>query len=264
MVNCIEPIDIYWNISNPIFSGGFGDHYENIIEVNRDTHPWEYDQVNIFCPSGINSTERHIIYSVDKMEYDNCRITNPEPRIIAVCDQPRNFMYFTITFRSFSPSPQQMEFKPGHSYYFISTSSDRDIHRRVGGWCSTRNMKMIFRVAENPHEQQMSSNQRNHATAFWSKYWNNRIPKTFRNSDYRDVYQHEQSLDYPSYEDHFKRDHISRDRKSRLDARHVQMPQNSENYEDSTASRLRSNGSECDKPYTLLMVLVTLLCSLRL
>ena len=45
MVNCLEPIDIYWNISNPIFSGGFGDHYENIIEVNRDTHPWEYDQV---------------------------------------------------------------------------------------------------------------------------------------------------------------------------------------------------------------------------
>ena len=119
-------------------------------------------------------------------------------------------------------------------------------------------------MAENPHEQQMSSNQRNHATAFWSKYWNNRIPKTFSNSDYRDIYQHEQELDYPSYENHFKRDHISRDRKSRLDARHVQMPQNSENYEDSTASRLRSNGSECDKPYTLLMVLVTLLYTLRL
>ena len=48
-------------------------------------------------------------------------------------------------FRSFSPSPMQMEFKPGQSYYFISTSSDRDIHRRVGGWCSTKNMKMIFR-----------------------------------------------------------------------------------------------------------------------
>ena len=39
----------------------------------------------------------------------------------------------------------QMEFKPGQSYFFISTSSDRDMHRRVGGWCSTKNMKMIFR-----------------------------------------------------------------------------------------------------------------------
>ena len=56
--------------------------------------------MNIICPSGFNSTERHIIYSVDKVEYDNCRIINPKPRIIAVCDQPRNFMYFTITFRS--------------------------------------------------------------------------------------------------------------------------------------------------------------------
>ena len=38
-----------------------------------------------------------------------------------------------------------MEFKPGQSYYFISTSSDRDMHRRVGGWCDTKHMKMIFR-----------------------------------------------------------------------------------------------------------------------
>ena len=41
----MEPLDVYWNISNPIFSGGYGDGYENVIEVNRDTHPWEYDQV---------------------------------------------------------------------------------------------------------------------------------------------------------------------------------------------------------------------------
>ena len=42
----LKPIDVYWNISNPIFSGGFGSEYENVIEVNRDTHPWEYDQVS--------------------------------------------------------------------------------------------------------------------------------------------------------------------------------------------------------------------------
>ena len=41
----VKPIDVYWNISNPIFSGGYGADYENVIEVNRDTHPWEYDQV---------------------------------------------------------------------------------------------------------------------------------------------------------------------------------------------------------------------------
>ena len=79
---------------------------------------------------------------------NSCTIIKPNPRIIAVCDQPRNLMYFTITFRSFSPSPQQMEFKPGQSYYFISTSSHRDMQRTVGGWCRTKNMKMIFRYSE--------------------------------------------------------------------------------------------------------------------
>ena len=69
------------------------------VEVNKDTLPWEYDQVNIICPTGTNSTERHIIYSVDREEFETCTIINPKPRIIAVCDQPRNFMYFTITFR---------------------------------------------------------------------------------------------------------------------------------------------------------------------
>ena len=43
----VKPIDVYWNITNPIFSGGeFGSQFENVIELNKDTHPWEYDQVS--------------------------------------------------------------------------------------------------------------------------------------------------------------------------------------------------------------------------
>ena len=43
----LKPIDVYWNISNPIFSGGgFGSEYVNVIELNKDKHPWEYDQVS--------------------------------------------------------------------------------------------------------------------------------------------------------------------------------------------------------------------------
>merc|ERR1711953_625450 len=61
-------------------------------------------------------------------------------------------MYFTITFRSFTPTPGGLEFRPGHSYYFISTSSRDDLHRRVGGGCSTHNMKMIFKVHQKPSE----------------------------------------------------------------------------------------------------------------
>ena len=42
----LKPIDVYWNISNPIFSGGgYSSEYVNVIELNKDKHPWEYDQV---------------------------------------------------------------------------------------------------------------------------------------------------------------------------------------------------------------------------
>jgi len=262
----VKPIDVYWNISNPIFSGGYGADYENVIEVNRDTHPWEYDQVNIICPSGINSTERHIIYSVDKIEYDNCRIINPKPRIIAVCDQPRNFMYFTITFRSFSPSPMQMEFKPGQSYYFISTSSDRDIHRRVGGWCSTKNMKMIFRVAENPHEQAASPVHSSPATAFWSKYWNTRVP------DYRDIYTRD--YDDADYDYNYDDNNVgivrtkSGGRNTRLDPRHVQMPHGDEDpvktFDNSNALRLKSSASDNSHSYILFLCTFLIINILRL
>lgn len=82
--------------------------------------------MNIICPVYTPGTheddaEKYIIYNVSKEEYDTCRITNPNPRIIAVCDKPYKLMYFTITFRSFTPQPGGLEFRPGQDYYFICT-----------------------------------------------------------------------------------------------------------------------------------------------
>jgi len=139
--------NIHWNASNPMF------HTDNVIEINSGNHPWEYDQVNIVCPvykpgTSESVQEKYIIYSVSKEEYQACRITQPSPKIIAVCNRPYELMYFTITFRSFTPTPGGLEFRPGNDYYFISTSSKNDLHRRVGGGCSTNNMKIVFRVAE--------------------------------------------------------------------------------------------------------------------
>ena len=139
--------NIHWNSSNPMF------HTDNVIEINSGNHPWEYDQVNIVCPvykpgTSESVQEKYIIYSVSKDEYDACRITQPSPKIIAVCNRPYELMYFTITFRSFTPTPGGLEFRPGNDYYFISTSSKNDLHRRVGGGCSTHNMRIVFRVAE--------------------------------------------------------------------------------------------------------------------
>ena len=117
----------------------------------------EYDQVNLICPVSKPGTlypETHVIYSVSRDEFDSCRITNPKPRIVAICNKPHTLMYFTITFRSFTPTPGGLEFHPGQDYYFISTSSRDDLHRRVGGGCSTHNMKMIFKVEETEEQKQ--------------------------------------------------------------------------------------------------------------
>ena len=124
--------------------------------ANKRTEPLalsvqEYDQVNIICPvlkPGTREGEQHIIYSVEKEEFENCRIKNPMPKIVAICNKPQLSLYFTLTIRSFSPTPGGLEFAPGKEYFFISTSSNRDIHSRAGGWCSSHNMKMVFRVQD--------------------------------------------------------------------------------------------------------------------
>ncbi|XP_018909399.2 uncharacterized protein Ephrin isoform X2 [Bemisia tabaci] len=130
---------------------------DHVIDVNKGNGLFEYDQVNIICPvynpgTHEEDAEKYIIYNVSKEEYDTCRITNQNPRIIAVCDKPYREMYFTITFRSFTPQPNGLEFHPGQDYYFISTSSQDDLHRRIGGRCLTNNMRVIFKVCCRPDE----------------------------------------------------------------------------------------------------------------
>ena len=74
--------------------------------------PWEYDQLNIICPSydqrgtrgqrgeaGDGEGEQYIIYNVSKEEYDSCSISQRDPRVVAVCDRPYDQTQFTITFR---------------------------------------------------------------------------------------------------------------------------------------------------------------------
>jgi len=167
--------NIYWNtttsskLSEPM-----------MVTVNEGNQAWEYDQVNIICPvyKEGEEQEQHIIYSVEKEEFENCRVTSPSPRIVAICNRPRTFMYFTLTFRSFTPTPGGLEFRPGQDYYFVSTSSKLDIHRRVGGYCATHNMRMVFRVAEREEEEVRETSPSPVPTpaAYWSRYWNSLVP----------------------------------------------------------------------------------------
>lgn len=125
----------------------------------------------------------HNSFQVSKEEYETCRITNASPRVIAICDKPFKTMYFTITFRPFTPQPGGLEFLPGHDYYFISTSSKDDLHRRIGGRCTTHNMKVVFKVCCNNDADTSSSSATsrnnckserisvNHFSKFKLAYW---------------------------------------------------------------------------------------------
>ncbi|KFB39996.1 hypothetical protein ZHAS_00007385 [Anopheles sinensis] len=148
VLHCAKTFYMHWNTTNSIFRIDNTDH---IIDVNKGNSQFEYDQVHIICPvyepgTFDNETEKYIIYNVSKVEYETCRITNHDPRIIAICDKPNKLMFFTITFRPFTPQPGGLEFLPGNDYYFISTSSKDDLHRRIGGRCTTDNMKVVFKV----------------------------------------------------------------------------------------------------------------------
>ncbi|KAG5667184.1 hypothetical protein PVAND_015179 [Polypedilum vanderplanki] len=119
-------------------------------------------QVHILCPlydksTNENETEKYIIYNVSKVEYETCRITNPNPRIIAICDKPYTINLVTISFRPFTPQPGGLEFKPGKDYYFISTSTDGDMHRRIGGRCQSHHTKVIFKVFGGDTEAQKTT-----------------------------------------------------------------------------------------------------------
>jgi hypothetical protein len=97
-----------------------------------------------------------VIYHVTKEEYDTCIIRSQRPRIIAQCNTPYRPMSYPINFRSFTPMPNALEYKPGKDYHFISTSSKDDLHLRIGGMCLSNNMKIVFKVGLRHQPPQVS------------------------------------------------------------------------------------------------------------
>ena len=103
-----------------------------------------------------NSRPPNRTQQVSKEEYDTCRLQTAgqsSARMVALCDQqpgkPRP-PPFTVTFRSFTPQPNGLEFKPGQDYYFITALlNQNDPHKRFSP-CRELNMKVIFKVCCKP------------------------------------------------------------------------------------------------------------------
>ena len=155
-------------------------------------------QVNIVCPlydqrttPNEEDTEKFVIYHVKKEEYDTCHIMSAHPRILAQCDKPFSLRYFTISFRPFSPTPGALEFHPGKDYYFISTSSKTDLHRRVDGMCRSHNMRIVFKVAEKTLQQKDTTSTTSTAaaatTAATTMMWPTTEVYSYKNDDSKDI-----------------------------------------------------------------------------
>ena len=150
---------VHWNSTNPLFFRG-----QNVIDINSATSPWDYEQANIICPYHPPNvprtlTEEYIVYNVTKEEYEQCKLDSAHSaKIVAVCNTPYEPKFFTLTFRSFSPTPGAFEFHPGEKYYFISTQYVEGRSRRSRSLrCSHPPMRLIFRIKENEVKSSDSS-----------------------------------------------------------------------------------------------------------
>ncbi len=138
---------IHWNASNALFRG----HSDRVIDVALFQRRTDFDQANLICPfyperNAANDIEQYVIYRVSKRDYDECRVDDSSSKMVAVCDSPFTLTYVTLTFRAFNPTPGGLEFAPDRDYYFISTSSKRNLWQKRGGSCRSHNMRLIFRT----------------------------------------------------------------------------------------------------------------------
>ncbi|KAK6749106.1 hypothetical protein RB195_001608 [Necator americanus] len=129
--------DIYWNSTNPIFDVSNTDH---VMPVNIG------DRVSLLCPRPGDDYEYSNIYAVSEEEYTHCFLQNPH--LVGSCHNNTQEVTITVVFRQFTPTPGGMEFEPGRTYYFITTSDGTlsGIDRRKDGLCTERQMKVKFEV----------------------------------------------------------------------------------------------------------------------
>uniref|UniRef100_A0A915P2P8 Ephrin RBD domain-containing protein n=1 Tax=Meloidogyne floridensis TaxID=298350 RepID=A0A915P2P8_9BILA len=107
-----------------------------------------------------------MLIPVSRDSYERCFLNGGE-RQLGVCSSPDRQSSITLVFREFSPLPSAFTFKPGHSYFVITTSNGtlNGLNNTQGGLCSTRNMRLKFDVLpsissneneENPNPQENS------------------------------------------------------------------------------------------------------------
>ncbi|XP_063059164.1 ephrin-B1 isoform X2 [Engraulis encrasicolus] len=112
------------------------------------------DKLDIICPKGTveKPYEFFKLYLVKKEQAESCS-TVLDPNVLVNCNKPEKDIKFTIKFQEFSPNYMGLEFKRNVNYYITSTSNGtlEGLENREGGVCSTRSMKIVMKVGQDPN-----------------------------------------------------------------------------------------------------------------
>ncbi|CAI2351019.1 unnamed protein product [Caenorhabditis sp. 36 PRJEB53466] len=128
---------IYWNSTNPLV--------ERYVAIG--------DTLDIVCPffeeNSDELTEQSIIYRVSEAEYENCE-RHSNAKELGRCTQPYQQEKLKVAFRLMSPNPSGLDYRPGVTYYFISTStgSRKGLYNEQGGLCASHNLKMVIHITD--------------------------------------------------------------------------------------------------------------------
>ncbi|PAV70307.1 hypothetical protein WR25_03045 [Diploscapter pachys] len=112
------------------------------------------DTLDIICPfydqnTPPEETEQSIIYRVTENEYELCQ-KHSSAKELGRCVAPYRMDKLKVSFRLMNPNPSGLDYKPGVTYYFISTStgSKSGLENESGGLCASHNLKMVIHVTE--------------------------------------------------------------------------------------------------------------------
>ncbi|ETN86683.1 Ephrin [Necator americanus] len=113
--------------------------------------------MDIVCPFydpdvDFMDTEQSIIYRVSKSDYESCTLSSTAKEL-GRCISPMRRDKVKVSFRLLSPNPSALDYRPGHTYYFITTSTGTPwgLDNTRGGLCSTHQLKMITHVGDYGH-----------------------------------------------------------------------------------------------------------------
>lgn len=148
-----ETLDaLYWTETNEHFRAALTEETFHSIEVKIG------DKIDLICPRigdgrDHNGHMYHNIVQVTEDQFRECD-TRGGKRLIS-CDEPEREQKYTVLFQDTNPSPYGLEFTPGQTYYYISTSSGdtaEGLDQKQGGGCATNNMKLAIKVKPEQNE----------------------------------------------------------------------------------------------------------------